>query len=129
MSQENVELVKRWIDAWNRGERSLSEGEVDPDLVIESRFRPEPYSGVGGVEQWTREIDDQFQEWRIEMTNWRSKGNLVVALGQLHIRGRAGGVEFDQPAAAVVEVRDGKLLRLRLFADHAEALETAGLSE
>ena len=129
MSQENVERVKGWIDAWNRGERSFPEGEVDPDLAIESRFRSEPYSGVGAVEQWTREIDEQFQEWRVEMNDWRSKGNLVVALGQLHIRGRAGGVEFDPPAAAVVEVRDGKLFRLRLFADHAEALQAAGLRE
>ena len=129
MSQENVELVKRWVDAWNRGQRSLPEGEVDPDLVIESRFRPEPYSGVRGVEQWTREIDEQFEEWRIEIDDWLSKDNLVVALGQLHIRGRAGGVEFDQPAAAMVEVRDGRLFRLRLFADHAEALEAAGLRE
>ncbi len=129
MSQENVELVKRWIDAWNRGERSFPDGEVNPDLVIESRFRPEPYSGLGGVDQWTREIDEQFQEWQIDVNDWRSQGNLVVALGQLHIRGRAGGVELDQPAAAVVEVRDGRLLRLRLFADHAKALEAAGLRE
>jgi len=111
------------------GERSFPDGEVDPDLVIESRFRPEPYSGLGGVDQWTREIDEQFQEWRIDVSDWRSQGNLVVALGQLHIRGRAGGVELDQPAAAVVEVRDGRLFRLRLFADHAEALEAAGLRE
>ena len=129
MSQQNIDLVKRWVDAWNRGQRSLPEGEVDPDLVIESRFRPEPYSGVLGVEQWTREIDEQFEEWRIEIDDWLSKDNLVVALGQLHIRGRAGGVEFDQPAAAMVEVRDGRLFRLRLFADHAEALEAAGLRE
>ena len=129
MSQENVGLVKGWIDAWNRGERTLPEAEVDPDLVIESRFRPEPFSGLGGLEQWMREIDEQFQEWQIEVNDWRSTANLVVALGQLHIRGRAGGVEFDQPAAAVVEVSDGRLFRLRLFADRTEALEAAGLRE
>ncbi len=128
MSQENVQLVKRLIDSWNRGERS-GEGEVDPDLVIESRFRPEPYSGLDGLEQWTREIDEQFEEWQITVQDWRSSGNRVVALGQIHMRGRAGGVEFDQPAAAVVEVRERKLFRLRLFGDHGEALEAAGLSE
>ena len=129
MSQENVELVEGWIDTWNRGDRSLPEGEVDPDLVIESRFRPEPYSGLGGLTQWMREIDEQFQEWHIAVNDWRSAGDTVVALGQLHIRGRGGGVEFDQPAAAVVEVNNGKLCRLRLFADQAEALEAAGLRE
>jgi ketosteroid isomerase-like protein len=38
-------------------------------------------------------------------------------------------VQFDQPVAALVEVTDGKLFRLRLFGDHAAALEAAGLSE
>jgi ketosteroid isomerase-like protein len=128
MSQENVELVKRWIDAWNRGERSLPENQVHPDAKVVSRFRPEPFRGRDGFEQWIQEIDEQFQEWRIAVDDWRSAGDRV-ALGQLHLRGRTGGVEFDQSAAAVVEVSDGRLFRLRLFADHAEALEAAGLSE
>jgi len=129
MSQENVEVVQRWIDAWNRGERSFPDNEVHPDVKVVSRFRPEPYYGRDGVEQWIREVDEQFQEWRISVDAWRDVGSQVVALGQLHLRGRTGGVEFDQAAAAVVEVIDGKLLKLRFFADQAEALEAAGLRE
>jgi ketosteroid isomerase-like protein len=129
MSQENVELVRHWIDGWNRGQRSLPENEIHPDVKVMSRFRPEPYCGRDGFEQWIQEIDQQFQEWRIAVDDWRSAGNRVVALGQLHLRGRTGGVEFDQSAAAMVEVSDGRLFRLRLFVDHAEALEAAGLSE
>jgi ketosteroid isomerase-like protein len=129
MSQENVEMVKGWIDAWDRGERSLPDDEIDPDVVIESRLRPEPYAGLEGLAQWMREIDEQFQEWRIAVNDWRSTGNLVVALGNLNIRGRASGVAFDEPAAAVVEVNDRRLSRLRFFADRAEALEAAGLRE
>jgi hypothetical protein len=90
MSQENVKLVKRAIDAWNRGERSLPDDPVHPEVEVLSRFRPEPYRGRDGFEQWMREIDEQFAEWRLAIDDWRSTGNRVVALGQLHLRGRAG---------------------------------------
>jgi len=128
MSQENVEIVRRLVERWNRGERSADDA-IHPEIEIVSRFRPDPYRGRDGLEQWMREIDEQFEEWEIAVDEWRSEGNRVVAIGQLHIRGRIGGIELDPPAAAVVELADNKVFRLQLFGDRAEALEAAGLSE
>jgi hypothetical protein len=61
------------------------------------------------------------------MDEWRHEGDRVVALGQLHIRGRIGEIDLDPPAAA--GLADTKVVRLQLFGDHAEALEATGLRE
>lgn len=39
------------------------------------------------------------------------------------------GVTVDSPNAAVFELRDGKISRVRLFLDHGEALRAGGLAE
>jgi ketosteroid isomerase-like protein len=129
MSQENIETAKGWIARWNRGERSLADDEIHSDVEVESRFRPEPYCGPQGFQQWIGEIDEQFREWRIAVEDWRDVGDDVVALGRIHLRGRTSAVELDQEVGAILEVRDGKLLRLRLFASTEETLDAAGLSE
>jgi ketosteroid isomerase-like protein len=129
MSRENVETAKGWIDRWNRGERSLPNDEIHSDVEVESRFRPEPYYGPEGFQQWIGEIDEQFQEWRIAVEVWRDEGDDVVALGRIHLRGRTSAVELDQEVGAILEVRDGKLFRLRLFASPEETLEAAGLPD
>jgi ketosteroid isomerase-like protein len=128
MSQENVEIAKSWIERWNSGERSV-DGEIHPEVEVVSRFRPQPYRGAEGVRQWIDEIDEQFEQWRIVVDDWRDQGDYVVALGRLQLQGRTSGVEFNPPMGAIIEVRDGKLFRLRPFASPDEALEAAGLSE
>ena len=129
MSQENVEFCKRLIDRWNRGARSVPDDEIHPDVEVVSRFRPDPYRGREGFRQWTEEIDRHFEEWRLVVDDFRDGGERVVALGNLHLRGRVSGLGLQEPAAAVADIRDGMLLRLRLFADQVDALEAAGLSE
>ena len=129
MARGNIEMAKTWLDRWNRGERALPEDEIHADVEVVSRFRPEPYRGLEGIRLWTAEIDEHFEEWSILVEDWRDAGENVVALGQIQLRGRSSSVQFDQPAGAIFEIRDGKLSRLRLFNSHKETLEAAGLSE
>jgi ketosteroid isomerase-like protein len=129
MSEENIEMARSWLDRWNRGERTLPSDEIHADVEVVSRFRTEPYRGSDGIRRWTAEIDEQFEEWHIVVDHWRALGDDVVALGQIQLRGRSSAVQFDQPAGVIIEIRDGKLSRLRLFNGHKETLEAAGLSE
>ena len=129
MAQGNIEMARNWLDRWNRGERTLPDDEVHADVEVVSRFRPEPYRGLEGIRLWTAEIDEHFEEWHIVVEDWRELGEDVVALGEIQLRGRSSAVQFDQPAGVIVEIREGKLARLRLFNSHDETLQAAGLSE
>ena len=107
----------------------MSEEEVHPDVEVVSRFRSEPYRGRDGFQDWIEEINRHFEEWRMVVDDWRDADDRVVALGSLQLRGRSSGLQLEESAGALVELADGKVLRLYLFGDHAEALEAAGLRE
>jgi hypothetical protein len=130
MSQENIEMTMSWLDRWNRGERTFPANEAHTDVEVVSRFRPEPYRGLEGIRLWAAEIDEHFDEWHIVVDDWRDAGeDVVVGLGLIQLRGRSSAVQFEQPAGVIAELSEGKLSRLRLFNNHREALEAAGLTE
>ena len=129
MSQENVEVVRGLFDRWNRGEREFSDDEVDPAVIVLSRFQPEPFRGRDGLRGWMQEIDQHFKEWRLVVNEWREEGDRVVGLGHIRLRGKESGVEFDQPMGWLVVLRDGRLVQLQPFPNPKDALEAAGLRE
>jgi ketosteroid isomerase-like protein len=53
----------------------------------------------------------------------------VLAVLPTTIRGRQSGAATEQRLAAVVTVRERKVVRTEIFWSRAEALEAAGLSE
>jgi ketosteroid isomerase-like protein len=53
-------------------------------------------------------------------------GDHVVVLARYHGRGRGSGVEIHQQGAHVFELRDGKILRLEIFANREKAIESVG---
>jgi ketosteroid isomerase-like protein len=59
----------------------------------------------------------------------RDLGDRVLVLGRIEGRGRGSGAPVDAPLGFVVDVRGGKMSRIRGCIDHGEALRAAGLSE
>jgi ketosteroid isomerase-like protein len=131
MSQENLELARTALSRWNAGERTFSDEEIHPDVVVVSRgVLDTSVRGRAGIRRYLREIDEQFDEWTTVMEDWRGAGDFVVALGHVHLHGRRSGVAFDQPVGFLFEFRGRQLARFETFLDEpAEALKAAGLSE
>jgi ketosteroid isomerase-like protein len=63
----------------------------------------------------------------VEDVEFRDLGDRVLVLYRLHVRGRDSDLEIDQPAGAVYELRDGKIVRARSYLTRREALEAAGV--
>jgi ketosteroid isomerase-like protein len=127
MSKANVELVKSWFARWNRGERIFEGDEVDPDVEVASQLQGEPFRGPEGLRVWMREIDDQFDEWSLVVEEWYDRDDFVAAVGRVSLRGRGSGVNFEQPAGWLVEVRDSRIYRMRTFLDPEDAKRAAGI--
>jgi hypothetical protein len=126
MSKQNVEVVRAFVENWNAGVREVPGEDVDPGIVLETPFSSvsgKPYRGYAGVEQWLRDVDEQFSVWRIRLDDVRGAGNAVLALGNVHGKGRGSGIEFDQPNAMLAEFTDDhRLLRARIDLDVDAAL-------
>jgi ketosteroid isomerase-like protein len=130
VSRENVEFAQSVFDRWNAGERHFRDEEIHPDVVVVSRILGTAVRGRAGVRRYLREIDEQFDEWTMEIEDWRDAGDCVVALGHIRLHGRRSGVAFDQPVGILFEIRASQLVRFETFLDDpAEALEAAGLRE
>ncbi len=129
---DNADRVRRAIERWNSGDRTVPLDDIHPDVEIRTgisdAFQGEPFRGHEGARQWLAALDENFETWTIVMDEFREQEDVVVVLGSVHARGRGSGVELDQQVGWVYEFRDDKMFRLNTYYDHAQALAAVGLS-
>ena len=131
MSEENVEIVRRGYEHYNRtGEPDYS--FLDPEVVYDvSRrtFDPGVYRGHEGVRQFASLIREQWATMRLEPQEFVAAGDDVVVSVRLVAVGRESGVETTAQTAHVWTLREGKVVRQTTFQTMDEALEAAGIEE
>ena len=110
---DEAQVVRGLWARWNSGDREVASEEIDPEVEIHSQLTSTVYRGSEGVRRWAAEIDDQFDSWRVEISEARVlEDRRVLVIGSIHGRGRKSGIDLDQPAAWVVELREGRLYRM-----------------
>lgn len=131
MSQENVDVIRRSIDAFNLGDVEQMLALADPAL----EWRPAFGAATGGAttyrghgefrEYWlgTQEIWDHFH---FAPERFIDDDETVVVVGRGSGRAKGSGVEIDQPFAMLWRLRGGKAVFGQTFTGHAEALRAAG---
>ena len=135
MSKENVEIVQRGFVAITRLDGQAMLEFMDPEIEFRPRFQvmlggeAAVYHGHDGVLEAFRDVYSALDWIKPEVSENRDLGDRIVALGHLRIRGKATGIEADSSAGWVVDVRDGKAVRISEYLDPAEAFEAAGLEE
>jgi ketosteroid isomerase-like protein len=126
MSEQNVEVVKRGLEAWNRDDFDIWIGAYDPE--VEWTALMEVYRGHAGVRQAWESFKADMQV-TVRFDDVRDLGESVLALGEIEGTGRTTGLNVTNEIAQLFTFRDGKIVKVRDFASHAEALEAAGLLE
>jgi ketosteroid isomerase-like protein len=132
MSEENVEVVRKLIDAVNEGNVEAAVETFDPEAVFEPLRASVQgtYRGQAGIRDWLADTRENFAAFRLDITDIRDLGdNGVLSAGSLHVQGQGSGVETDVPTAAIATLRNGKVVSLKDYGDRRKALEAAGLSE
>ena len=128
-----MEIVKRAIDAYNRGDidayADLTTADFELFPALERTVEAVSYRGREGIETHLGNIRDTWEELHVLADEIRDLGDRVLVLGRVEGRGRGSGVQVDEPAGFVIDVRGVKLSRVRAYLDHGEALRAAGLSE
>jgi len=135
MSQENVETVRRALDAINGRDRAGWLAQCDPDVEnLPPRDWPEsdPTRGSGSVFDFFVGAQEAWEQGSspYEYIELIDVGNDKV-LGQMsaEMRGKASGAAVAWSYWQVGTFRNGKVIRIEWFADRQEALQAAGLSE
>ncbi len=133
MSQENVEVVRRNLEAFQHRRFGSSvelwdaEGEWIPAMA--GAVDDSVYRGHAALGRYFEELFASFSEVRLDDVEFRDLGDRVLALYRLSVRGRDSGVAIDQLGGTVYELRGGKILRGRSYLSHGEALRAVGLEQ
>jgi uncharacterized protein len=131
MSQENVEIVRKVFDAMSARDRERAISYAAPDMVLDATrrvFNPTTYHGPEGLQQFTADMDEVWEEFHADPDEFLVAGDSVVVTGRMAGKGRGSGVVVERDFAGVWTVRDGRVVRWEIHPNRAAALEAAGLT-
>jgi ketosteroid isomerase-like protein len=133
MSQENVEIVRRSTDAYNRRDLDGIVENWARDAVFDwsnSRgLEAGVYRGHDEIREFARRFLAAWDDVRLEMDEpIEVEDDLLVVENVTYLRGR-DGIETQARSAWLIRFRDGQQTSLTLYQTKQEALEAAGLEE
>jgi ketosteroid isomerase-like protein len=133
MSQENVEIVKKFTQLYEAGDREAWREYFDPDVVWDASASGMPQAGVykghEGVESFFRDWLATWTDYEIKTSECIDAGDAVVIVFRQAGTGRGSGIRTERDFFNVYELRDSKVIRCRLYESREQALEAAGLSK
>jgi ketosteroid isomerase-like protein len=131
MSQENVEIVRRAFEEFERGNFWIPE-------VFDRSVRV-VWLPVAGGEPETMGLDGMARVMKDWLRSWEQvtyvperfidAGDQVVVIAEWRGRGKASGVSTKWRHGLVWTLRDGKVIGLIAYPDPTDALEAVELSE
>jgi ketosteroid isomerase-like protein len=130
MSEENVEIVRQVVDAYNARDTDRFLGLIDPEIEFRSVFERKTYRGLAGMVQWTEDLDATMEGLHSEDDRFLDAGeDRVVYLYRIVGRGTGSGVPVSREFAILLRLRNGKLFKGEVYLNQKLALEAAGLRE
>ena len=132
MSQENVEIVRRGYEKFNRtGE--LDPADFDPNAVFDNSNAifadPGVYRGFDRIREFFIDQGKMWKSQQYEPEEFIPVGDDQVVVPQKIVSVGRDGVEVVAHTANLFTLRGGKVTGWKNFQTKAEALEAAGLRE
>src|SRR6187200_2951872 len=91
MSQENVEVVRRWIALSNAGDLEAIFNLLDPDIECfpaEGEPEAEPFRGRDAYMRRAKDAREAFDEHAIDVSEYIDLGEYVAVVARIDVRGR-----------------------------------------
>ena len=127
MSEESVEIVRRFFAALDDEDYGAAVGLFDPNVEwVPTEGR---YQGREGVLNHMIEWMEPWDEHSITAKEVIEAGDQVLAVIHLTARGAGSGMEIDQDFFQIYAISEGKIVRMVEYVERDEALEAAGLDE
>jgi ketosteroid isomerase-like protein len=130
VSRENVEVVRRTLETFNREGVEAALAYLDPEvewLAPPEWLEQHMYTGHDGIREIASLWSENFEEYRLDLEELIDTGDDVVAL--LYQRGRIKRSSdlIESPIGYVWTVRNGQGVRVQVYFSWEQALEAVGL--
>jgi ketosteroid isomerase-like protein len=126
----NLEAVKAWVDACNRGDVEAALGLCDSSIqLVEATALPGAVTATGtdAVRRYLERFAAHWSEGEWLPEEFEESGDKVFMRASLKLRGRRSGIEVDREWIYVFTLRDGKLISQEGFDQRADGLRAAGI--
>jgi ketosteroid isomerase-like protein len=128
MSEENVEVVRRALEAFRDGdvEGALALGHPD---IVSARVDPDGavFHGHDGLLQLMADWMEGFEEWSYRAEEYVDAGDQVIVHIRQWGRGAGSGAQVEADNWIVYTVEDGLITWFQIYTDRGQAYAAAGL--
>lgn len=128
MSPTNVEIVRRSLEAFGRGDFDTAFAVHDPDIVwCTAADEPDQqtYRGIADLRSFVESIGELWEDrfdGTMEFEDFIERGDWVIVPWRARLRGRGSGISVDVNETYAVQVRDGRIVRVDEYRKVDEAL-------
>jgi ketosteroid isomerase-like protein len=134
VSNQNVEIVRGHFEDTNarRFDEAMRKYDPNVELVVSEDVAVDPgtYHGADAVGEWFGGWFRMFAHgYQLDIAEVIPIDDSVVVAVDHHAVGRRSGAEVATRYYNAYWIRDGKIVRLELYRDRADALEAVGLEE
>jgi ketosteroid isomerase-like protein len=128
---KNVTLVRKFVDAFNRGDIEAMVAGLDPAVELHEWPTAPGARTFRGPEGAREALDDWFEVWewmKIEIEDLVDLDDRMLVTLHQRAKGKNSAVEVEITSFNVYTFRDGRIVRLELFTEREPALQAAGLT-
>jgi ketosteroid isomerase-like protein len=133
VTEENIALIRRGLDAFSRGDFDAGVEDMDPEVEWHVAFRlpdipPDKtiYRGPDEVRRLWAAFTSVWEQLTVALEEVvQARDDVVVVRARFAGQGSGSGIEVDRTVFYVFEIVSGKLKRLRPFDTEAEAVVAA----
>ncbi len=134
MLRENVELVQRFEASWAKRDLDAALECVSAEMEFDWSASISPFKGTymghDGLARFWTEMLDAFDRFSPEMEEVIECGpEELITVDLVRGRGKGSGIEIEARGAMLWTVREGRIVRGKMFQTKEEAIEAVGLSE
>jgi ketosteroid isomerase-like protein len=132
MSQQNVEIVRRLYEVWQRDGYGVVPELMDPDIeFVNPVYAVEPGTrrGYEGFAAAARSLVAVYSDYVVSAVELYDVGDRVAVTARVATRSTGHAVPIEADRGYVFDFRRGKVIRFAWFSDPSEALEAVGLPE
>ncbi len=125
MSQENVDIAREFIEAYNRRDFDAAVAAFDPavEWVLPEHQSMDSCCGPAEIILFWEGIDETFEDLRLLPQEYIDAGDRVATRLRHHGRGKGSGVEIDEELYhQVATFREGTIVRMEYFVEWSDAL-------
>ena len=132
MSERNVELHRRWIEAFNSRDIEAVIALCDPSVELDSAFAAIGggiYKGHDGIRRYFRDYEDAWgAEIRVQPEAYFDLGEHTILFYVMRGRGQHSGADVEMGLTQVARWRDDLLVYFKSYRQRGDAWSDLGVS-